>query len=147
MAGPLKNPKHERFAQELAKGATADSAYASAGFRPHRGNAARLSANENVRARVAKLQAEAAAKVTDDLAVDAAWVLRKSVELHAKAIEANALPAAKGALELIGKNVIVQAFREQMQHTGVIEYRNLSDNEIAARIAAHEVERARATVQ
>jgi hypothetical protein len=42
--GELDNPKYERFAQELAAGKTA--AYEAAGYRKHRGNAARLSANE-----------------------------------------------------------------------------------------------------
>jgi phage terminase small subunit len=32
----LSNPKHERFAQELAKGKTADEAYQLAGCKPNR---------------------------------------------------------------------------------------------------------------
>jgi hypothetical protein len=52
------------------------------------------------------------------------------------------LSVAKGALDIIGKHVDVQAFREQIQHSGLIEYKNLSDEEIAARIAAHEAARA-----
>lgn len=48
----LKNPRHEAFAQYLAKGAPADEAYQAAGFKPNRGNASRLKANENVRTRV-----------------------------------------------------------------------------------------------
>ena len=59
----LKKAKHERFAQELAKGKSADQAYKSAGFKPHRGNAARLSANESVRSRVEEIQGKAAAAV------------------------------------------------------------------------------------
>ena len=69
-------------------------------------------------------------------------VLNKAAELHDKALEARAFSAAKGALDLIGKHVDVQAFREQIQHSGLIEYRDLSDEEIEARIAAHEAERA-----
>lgn len=60
MIAPLPNPRHELFAQELAKGQTADAAYALAGFKPHRGNAARLSANESVRERVSAIQLAAA---------------------------------------------------------------------------------------
>lgn len=51
----LENPRHEAFAQALAKGKTADDAYALAGFSPHRSNASRLSANDSVRDRVAEL--------------------------------------------------------------------------------------------
>lgn len=60
MAGPLKNTRHERFAQELAKGSSADDAYVAAGFKENRGNAARLKANESIQARVAELQAKGA---------------------------------------------------------------------------------------
>jgi DNA-binding protein H-NS len=69
-------------------------------------------------------------------------VLKKAAELHAKALEEKQLSVAKGALDIIGKHVDVQAFREQIQHSGLIEYKNLSDEEIAARIAAHEAARA-----
>lgn len=58
----LPNPRHGSFAQALAKGKTADEAYALAGFKPHRSNASRLSANDNIRARVAELQSRAADK-------------------------------------------------------------------------------------
>lgn len=56
----LENPKHERFAQLLAKGMTATEAYAEAGYKPHDSNAARLSGNDRVQARVAELLDRAA---------------------------------------------------------------------------------------
>jgi len=59
----LKNARHERFAQELAKGETADAAYVAAGFKANRGNAARLKANESVEARVAEIKGRAAIRV------------------------------------------------------------------------------------
>jgi phage terminase small subunit len=58
----LMNPRHERFAQELAVGKTADEAYGLAGFKPNRGNATRLKANESVMSRVEELQAKGAEK-------------------------------------------------------------------------------------
>jgi len=65
----LDNPRHERFAQELAKGRTADAAYIAAGFKANRGNAVRLKANENVQARVAEIVGRAAvrAEITADM--------------------------------------------------------------------------------
>lgn len=141
MPGPLKNARHERFAQELAKGATADAAYTAAGFRPNRGNATRLKLNESIFDRVQEIKGAVIEKVVEKTGIDAAWVLKKASELHAKALEAKQLSVAKGALDLIGKHVDVQAFREQVQHSGLIEYKNLSDEEIAARIAAHEAAR------
>jgi hypothetical protein len=58
----LQNPRHETFAQELAMRKTADEAYETAGYRPDRGNAARLTANDSIRARIAELQAAGAEK-------------------------------------------------------------------------------------
>lgn len=58
----LSNAKHERFAQGLAKGKTADEAYAEAGYSPDRGNASRLTAKDNVARRVAELQERAAVR-------------------------------------------------------------------------------------
>src|SRR4051812_34125067 len=51
----LPNPRHEAFAQARATGKSADDAYAQAGFKPHRGNAHRLSTNESVKRRVAEI--------------------------------------------------------------------------------------------
>jgi hypothetical protein len=62
MDGPLKNARHERFAQELAKGETADAAFVAAGYVRNRGNATRLKANESVSARVLELKGKAADK-------------------------------------------------------------------------------------
>lgn len=51
----LSNPKHEQFAQGLAKGLTADEAYVAAGFKESRGNASRLRSNENISKRVEEI--------------------------------------------------------------------------------------------
>lgn len=58
----LPNPRHERFAQELAKGKSATEAYETAGYRPNEGNAGRLNRNEQVRTRVAQLQGKASVR-------------------------------------------------------------------------------------
>jgi phage terminase small subunit len=55
----LSNPRHESFAQALAKGKTADEAYASAGFKPDRGNASRLQQKDSIRQRVAEILSRA----------------------------------------------------------------------------------------
>ena len=61
---PLPNTRHERFAQELAKGLSQAEAYEAAGYRPSRSAAARLAADVNICARVAEL-AERVAKRTE----------------------------------------------------------------------------------
>lgn len=63
MSGPLKNARHERFAQELAKGKSQVDAYQAAGYKPDRGAATRLSANVSVAARTDELKGRAAEKV------------------------------------------------------------------------------------
>lgn len=51
----LRNPRHEAFAQGLAKGLSASDAYVAAGYSESRSAASRLSANVNIEARVAEL--------------------------------------------------------------------------------------------
>lgn len=57
----LSNPRYEKFAQELAKGKTADEAYETAGFKRSRSAASRLSTNVNIKSRVAELVIKSAA--------------------------------------------------------------------------------------
>lgn len=51
----LENARHERFAQALATGKTADEAYIEAGYKANRGNAATLKANQSIADRVAEI--------------------------------------------------------------------------------------------
>jgi hypothetical protein len=54
--GILKNPRHELFAQELAKGKSASEAYTLAGYKACRQNASRLSSHDDIKARVTELR-------------------------------------------------------------------------------------------
>src|SRR5690349_14885490 len=54
----LKNPRHEAFAQALARCVSAAAAYGQVGFKPHRANAATLARKEHISVRVAELQEE-----------------------------------------------------------------------------------------
>jgi phage terminase small subunit len=54
----LSNPRHERFAQELANGISASEAYVAAGFRKNDGNAWRLKSNEAVLNRIEEIMKE-----------------------------------------------------------------------------------------
>jgi phage terminase small subunit len=56
----LQNPKHEKFAQELAKGQHAGKAYALAGYKPSDANASKLA--KKVRHRVLEITTKAAEK-------------------------------------------------------------------------------------
>jgi phage terminase small subunit len=103
----LRNQRHERFAQELAKGCTVDQAYQAAGFKANRGNASRLNAVESVSARVRELQGEAA-----EIAVlDRAFVLRRLMK-NADHEEGH---VANKALELLGKELGMFVDRSEVQ--------------------------------
>lgn len=93
----LENPKHERFAQELAKGKAADEAYAAAGYKPDRGNASRLTANDSVKARVAEIQERAAIRTE----ITVASITERLLAIAAKgeaAEEAPMLSVARASL-------------------------------------------------
>lgn len=64
----LPNAKHEKFAQEVAKGKTATEAYGLAGYKPNQPNAARLISNDMVQARIAELTAKGAERAEIDVA-------------------------------------------------------------------------------
>ena len=83
---PLPNARHERFAQGLFEGMTADEAFVTAGYKQNRGNASRLKSNENVRARLAELQTEtaASAKVTLERSWPTLWMPPQSPSRKAK---------------------------------------------------------------
>jgi len=53
---PLQNPKHEKFAEALARGQSASRAYELAGFKACRQNASRLSSNDDIKQRVAEIK-------------------------------------------------------------------------------------------
>ena len=56
----LSNAKHERFAQELARGKSQTDAYEAAGYRGDRTHASRLATNDNIQRRLEELQNRAA---------------------------------------------------------------------------------------
>lgn len=71
----LKNARHEKFAQELAKGKSQIDAYEAAGYKPDRTAASRLSTNVNIIDRLAELQEKAA-----DVAVITAADIAKQLD-------------------------------------------------------------------
>jgi phage terminase small subunit len=97
----LSNPRHERFAQELAAGKTADAAYVLAGYRANRSNAARLNANQDIQKRVAEIQsvgAERAAVTVETLIAEAEEARSKAMGEKGGAAAAVAAITAKAKL-------------------------------------------------
>lgn len=137
MTGPLKNPKHERFAQELAKGKTQIESYVKAGFKPNDSAAARLFGNVRIRERVADLQARVAKRTE----ITVAGITQKLLNIARKGEalkEAPGLSVARAALMDAAKLNGLAPERHEFtgKNGGPIEYANLSDEELEARIEA-----------
>ena len=125
--GVLKNPKHELFAQELAKGKTATEAYELAGYRPSRANASHLQRDHNISQRVVELLAEreqihsqATAEAVERAGLTKEWIIAKLIENAERASQAEPVRDSKGnetgeyryegnvvnrSLELLGKEL------------------------------------------
>jgi len=99
--GVLTNQRHERFAQELAKGKSTLEAYELAGYEPNRGNATTLKANESILNRVVELQQTQ----WDKAELDRNWVIERLKTIETKAFEKGQYGNAKSCVELIGKDM------------------------------------------
>lgn len=128
----LKNARHERMAQALSKGKTADEAYALAGFKPHRSNAARMSANDSIRARVDELLSRVAEKA-EWTAADRLSALKTIFDSHAEKDARVAISAIAEANKMQGSYAPTK--RELSGPGGgaiPIDLTNATDDELAA---------------
>lgn len=124
----LGNQRHERFAQELASGKTADEAYVLAGFKANRGNASVLKSKQSISSRVEEINSKAAA----DVGLSKQWVIERLVENANRAMQAVEIrdkdggtgeykyegSVANKALELLGKEIGM--FKDKVEHTGLV---------------------------
>lgn len=100
----LNNIRHERFAQELAKGKGQTEAYVAAGYKENRSAASRLAEDVNVCERVRELQERGAIRV--ELTV--ADIIRELEEARISALTAatpqagSAVTASLGKAKLLG---------------------------------------------
>jgi len=147
--------KHERFAQELAKGSDAGDAYEAAGFKPNPGNARRLKMNEAIAKRVEALllereahHAQATAIAIEKTGLSKEWIIERLMRNAAVAladepvtlkvlmkgakeptevkISAHDAAAANRALELLGKELGMFIDRKEIR-TGELDGVNESE--------------------
>lgn len=124
----LANQRHERFAQEIAAGETADTAYEKAGYRRDRHHAARLATNGHIRVRVAYLQGNAARNAVITLES------LLTEEARVAAMAAGQYSAAIAAIKEIG---ILSGLRvEKREQRRTVSAEEISDDELAAIIRA-----------
>lgn len=127
----LTNPKHERFAQELFKGKTADEAYQVAGYQPSRKNASRLRANEDIQRRIAELQSASALRVE----VTVASLIQEAGEIQAAAMQEKQLSAATAALTIKAK--LAGLWIDKAENTNRnVDPARVTDAELAAVVQA-----------
>lgn len=108
----LDNPRHERFAQALAKGKTSDEAYQLAGYAPNRGNASTLKAKQNIEARVSELLNRGAERAECTVAsiineLEEARTLARGIEQPSPMVAAS-----------MGKAKVAGLLVEKTEHTG-----------------------------
>lgn len=121
--GTLANSRHERFAQELAKGKNQTEAYAAAGYAGDFTAASRLSKNVKVRARVAELQERGALRVELTLAdIIAELDEARQVALAAATPQTgSAVTATMGKAKLLGLIVDKAEVKSEVEVTDARE--------------------------
>jgi hypothetical protein len=96
---PLRNPRHEAFAQALARGVPAVKAYVEAGYKPNSGNPSVLKRDQRVEKRVDELQEEQLA-IHQQAAAEAAASAKVTLEsliAEAEAARVKAMAEKGGA--------------------------------------------------
>lgn len=130
----LKNARHEAFAQALAKGMTATDAYSAAGYKGDRTAASRLSTNVNISRRVDQIKNRVAEKA-EWTAADRLRDLKTIFDASAADDRRTAIAAIAEANKMQGSYAPVKR-----EHSGPgggpIEYANLTEEELDARLAA-----------
>lgn len=119
------NDKQQRFAEEYVIDLNATQAAIRAGYDQNSAysQGCRLLKHDKVKKYIDKL----IDKRSERAQIDADWVLRKAAESHDRAVTNGDERAAQGALQLVGKHVNVQAFKERVEVTG--------DSELMERLA------------
>jgi hypothetical protein len=128
----LKNPRHEAFAQALARGMSASASYAEVGYRPHRHNAATLARKKHISVRVAELQEEQLAihqHATAEAAANAKVTI-ESLIAEAEAARMKAMSekggAAAAVTALTAKAKLAGMWREKVdQHNTGLAYERI----------------------
>ena len=130
----LDNPRHERFAQQLAKGKSATEAYTDAGYKGDRTAASRLSTNANVQARLAELLSKAAERAVVTVEDIAKQLDEDRVFARENGAAAAAVSATLGKAKVLG--LIVEKSENVNLNYDVTD-EPATEDEWAAQHAAH----------
>lgn len=152
----LKNPRHERFAQEVANGKTLEEAHGLAGYKASRSGASQLKQNVDISNRVSELLAEreqihaqGTAKAIERVGLTKEWVITRLRENAERALQAIPVTDSEGAptgeykyegnvanraLELLGKELGMFIERKEVGQPG--DFDRMSDDELRAELGA-----------
>lgn len=158
--GLLSNPKHEKVAQSLARGAGVCDAYVSGGFKRNPANASKLAAKPEMKARVAELvefrnrlllqnEIKASAEIAMDMGITKRKILEKLWDVAETCLKGTPIfdkegnetgrkidaPGATRALQLIGMESY-SMFAEKVELGGAGDFARLTDDELRARVEA-----------
>lgn len=129
----LANARHERFAQELAKGKTADEAYQLAGYSENRGNASTLKAKQIIKDRVDEILGAAADEVICTVH-DIARQLDEDRQFARENVAASAaIAATMGKAKVLG--LMIEKHELTGKDGGPMETVDMTPTEIGRRIA------------
>ena len=138
---PLRDGKHERFAQNLASGQSAAEAYRACGYRGKGASqsASRLLRRAEVAARVEELKTDVSRAVVARIAVTEAWVRNELVGIALRSRESGETGEAIRALSLLGKSLgMFVTGKKELQNNAQMQ--NLADRLVNARLRARAFE-------
>lgn len=121
----LDNPRHELFAQELAKGKSASEAYVTAGYAENDGNAIRLKGNERISARVAEIVERSSVRVEITLAK----LMEMAATVYDRSLEQGQNAAAISAVKELG---VLSGYRVERRENTNRNIDELSDSDLLA---------------
>jgi hypothetical protein len=124
----LQNPRHEKFAAELAAGKSAAEAYERAGYVKNFGNCIRLKGNERVSARVDEILQEATKKVVQDIEYTRDTLLSELEEARQLALKHRQPSAAVAAT--MGKAKILGLIIDRREIGEVGAFDHMTDEEL-----------------
>lgn len=130
----LSNARHEKVAQEKAKGnVTNGKAYAAGGYVEHDSNASRLIGNDKVKERIDEIMVEAAKAAS----LTRSDILRQMQRQSLKAEQAGQHSAAIRGSELLGKEVAgMFVERREVSTPQDTEFAKLSPDEMREKMRA-----------
>lgn len=113
---PLPCARKEKYCQLRAVGQNMSEAYANSGFKPHGGNARRLSQNELILSRIEQIRSEAAENARMKKA-DLIEFLESAIKTDVNSVDEKSRLAQEVTTETLGKGVL----RKKVKMVGKID--------------------------